>query len=405
MLLEAIVNALRAMRSNKMRTLLTCLGNIIAVAALVLVVALVQGLNAEVRRALLARGADTFFVERYGQPRSEEEWERVYRRPPVTPGDAEAIRRGSTLAAHVLTQWNFRAPLRTPGQSVEAVDVQARSNEYPHFLDETIDVGRYFTETEDRRASPVVILGSDVADALFPGEAALGRTVRIADRHFDVIGVMKARGAILGQSQDKYAIIPFGTARQEWGRPWNVTVAVKPVSPEAMDACADEARAALRAHRRMRPSHEDTFDLLAAAQYVRMYEESTRAITGAFIGLVGLALVVGGIVIWNVMLMVVTQRTREIGIRKAVGARRGQILAQFLVESAMLSLLGGLIGFALGAGGTAVGRWLTPVPFRIEAWSVLVGLAMVIVVGVAAGLFPAVRAARMDPIAALRYER
>ena len=405
MVLEAIRIALRTMRANKLRTLLTVLGNIVSVAALVLVVAFTQGMNAEISRAILARGADTFSVERWGPITSDDEWEKVRTRPPVTLEDAEAIRHGSTLAAHVLMQWDHSEDAATDRQTVKAVSIEARSSEYVWFLDETLDVGRHFTEAEDRRQVPVAILGSEVAEALFPGEPTLGRAVRIGGRHFDVIGVMKSRGAILGQTQDKYVLVPFGTACQAWGRPNNLEIAVKPASPTLLDACADEARTILRLHRRLRPLQEDGFELVAAATYLAMYRKVSRAVYGALVGLVALALVVGGIVIANVMLMAVTQRTREIGIRKAVGARRSHILAQFLMESATLSLSGGLVGFAIGAGITAIVNAATPLTFTIEAWSVELGLGMVLLVGVLAGLYPAARAARLDPIAALRHER
>jgi len=404
-ILDAVLVAVRAMRANKLRTFVTALGNIIAVASLVLVVAFTQGMNREITRAILARGADTFSVDRWGVVRSEEDWELVKDRPGITLEDADAARRGATLASHVLAQWDQPLPARSSRRSLAQATVEARSSEYVHFIGEALAEGRHFTEAEDRRGVAVAVLGSDAAEALFPAESALGRTVRLGGRHFDVIGVMEPRGAVLGRSQDKYVMVPLGAAVAAWGRPKDLDVVVKPRAPALTDACADEVRALLRVRRGLRPAQPDPFELTAAATYLKMYRESSRAVYAALVGLVGLALVVGGIVIANVMLMVVAQRTREIGIRKAVGARRSHILLQFLLESATLSLAGGLAGFAIGAGATEAVDAATPLTFAIEGWSVALGLALVLAVGVLAGLYPAARAARLDPIAALRHER
>jgi putative ABC transport system permease protein len=172
-------------------------------------------MNAEISRTLLSFGADTFSVQRHGPIRSREEWERVRNRPPITPEDAEAVRKQSTLAAHVLTQADFRTEVRSTRDAVTEVEVLARSGEYPYFLEETIDIGRHFTEAEDRYGAPVAVLGSEISEALFPGEPSLGRTVRIEGRHFDVIGVMRPRGALLGESQDKYIFIPLETCMRK----------------------------------------------------------------------------------------------------------------------------------------------------------------------------------------------
>jgi len=404
-LLEALKIALRGMRANKMRTLLTALGNVIAVAALVTVVALVEGVNQDVSRAILARGADTFSVERYGPVTTDEEWERVRNRPPLRADDAQAIRDRATLVGAVLTQRVLDVRAEAGRQSIDSVRVDCRTAEYPRFLEEELTSGRHFTETEDRLQAAVAVLGSEVAETLFPGEPALGRMITLNDRPVTVIGILASRGAFLGRTQDRYAIVPFGFAVAKWGAPFSVRISVKPRAPELLDECADEVREVVRIHRGLRPADPDPFDVLSTATYMQMYKRSTRAIYGALVGLVSLSLLVGGIIIANVMLMVVTQRTREIGIRRAVGARRRQVMAQFLVESATLSLLGGLAGLVLGWLATLAAHAATSLRFPIEPWSVVMGLLLVIVVGGLAGLYPAARAARMDPVTALRYER
>jgi putative ABC transport system permease protein len=405
MLAEAVRISLRGMRANKLRTLLTALGNVVAVGALVTVVALVEGVNQDVSRAILARGADVFYVERFGPITSDAEWQEAMRRPPVRPDDARAIREGTRLAGHVLATFGRSASVEALRAAADSVRVEARTADYPHFLEEDLAEGRHFTGAEDRLRAPVVVLGAEVAEALFPGGSALGRSVRVAGAPLTVIGVVKPKGALLGQSQDRYAVVPFEVGCSLFGAPWTVRVAVKPRAPELLDACADEARVVLRAHRGKRPRDEDDFNILAAATYLQMYRRATRAIYGALVGIVALSVVVGGTIIANVMLMVVAQRTREIGIRRAVGARRVEVLLQFLVESATLSLAGGLAGFALGVLATRAASAASGLRFPVEAWTVAAGLGLVLVVGALAGLYPAARAARMDPVAALRYER
>lgn len=405
MFLEALLAALRGMRANKLRTALTALGNVLAVGALVTIVALVEGVDQDVTRAILARGADVFYVERYGPVTTDEEWERVRDRPPLREEDAEAIRHGVPLAAAVLTSRRFSAALEAGRERVDDVRIVAHTAEYPRFIEEDLAAGRHYTEAEARRAAPVAVLGADAAAALFPGGPAVGRTIKIDGQPVTVIGVLEPQGALLGQTQDRYVYVPFEFASAKWGRPSSVRISVKPRAPELLDLCADEARAALRARRKLRPADEDPFAITAATTYLQMYRRATRAIYGALVGLVALALLVGGIIIANVMLMVVAQRTREIGIRRAAGARRSQVLAQFLVESAVLSLAGGLAGLGLGFLATRAAQSATSLRFPVEPWSIAVGFALVLVVGVVAGFYPARRAARMDPVVALRYER
>jgi putative ABC transport system permease protein len=404
-LVDALRFSLRGMRANRLRTLLTALGNVVAVGALVTVVALVEGVNQDISRAILARGADVFYVERYGPITSDAEWLEMARRPPITADDARAIRAGTRHAGSVLVSFGRGVSIAALRAAADMVNVEGRTADYPLFLEEDLAEGRHFTEAEDRLRAPVVVLGAEVAEALFPGGGALGRSVRVAGAPLTVIGVVKAKGALLGRSQDRYAVLPFELACALFGAPYSVRVAIKPRSPGELDACADEARVVLRAHRAMRPRDPDNFDILAAGTYLQMYRRATRAIYGALVGIVGLSVVVGGIIITNVMLMVVAQRTREIGIRRAVGARRVEVLAQFLVEAATLSMAGGLAGFLLGVLSTRAASAATGLRFPVEPWTAAAGLGLVLVVGVVAGLYPAARAARMDPVTALRYER
>jgi putative ABC transport system permease protein len=278
------------------------------------------------------------------------------------------------------------------------------SPEYVNFAGFTAAQGRLISPTEIRRARPVTVLGADVADRLFGGLDPLDKIVRIEGLHFRVVGVSRPKGAIFGQTQDEFAIVPLATFERIFGARPALSLQVRPSDPSLLEAARDEAVVALRMRRGLAPREENNFGVFTSGTMIDLYRQATTGIFTVLVGVVALSLVVGGVVIMNIMLMVVTERTREIGLRKAVGAKRRDIVSQVLTESVTLSTFGGFIGTALGAAVAQIIARTTPVPAAVEAWSVAVGISITALVGLFFGLYPALRAARLDPIEALRRE-
>jgi len=398
--------ALGAIWAAKLRSLMTVLGNIVAVTSIIAVVSLIQGLNASVRQAILNEaGADSFIIERYGIIRSDEEFLRVQSNPQISSLDAAAVRHYSPLAAGVMLSSQARGRISYRGASLDSVEIKGVTSEYGNFSNYDAERGRLISATEVEFARPVVVLGWQTADRLFgPDLDPLEKTLQIEGVHFRIVGVSAKRGSLLGQSQDEFAVIPLGQFNQLFGSRRQLTMAVKPRELGQIDQAMDEARLALRISRRLKPSREDNFAMFSSDTVLGIYRQATSGIFAVLIGVVALSLVVGGVVIMNIMLMVVTERTREIGLRKALGARRSDIMTQMLTESIVLSMFGGVVGTIFGAIiGITVSK-LTPIPASIQPWSIAVGIGITALVGLFFGLYPASRAARLDPIEALRRE-
>ena len=404
--LDALRLALGAVWSHKLRSSLTVLGNIVAVMSIIAVVALIQGMNAKVSDAIVSEaGADAFVIERVGIIHDEEEEERAWRmNPRITLADADAIRRFSTAVSAVMARVERRGRVVYRDKELESVGIQGVSEDYIWFSNYDAEQGRLITPTEIRRKRPVAVIGWEVADRLFGGESPLDKSIRIEGSHFRVIGVAEKKGAIFGHSQDEFVIIPLGAHRKIFGARRDLTLMAKPTHPSLMRRAMEDALVALRIHRKLKPSEDNNFGMFTSGTLLSLWHAATSGIFAVLIGVVALSLVVGGIVIMNIMLMVVTERTREIGLRKALGARRRDIIWQILTESVTLSIVGGLIGTTLGFAVALAIERTTPVPAAIEIWSVVLGISMTAVVGLSFGLYPALRAADMSPIEALRRE-
>ena len=404
--LDALRLAVGAVWSHKLRSSLTVLGNIVAVMSIIAVVALIQGMNAKVSDAIVSEaGADAFVIERVGIIFDEEEEERAWRmNPRITLEDADAIRRFSPVVSAVMARVERRGRVVYRNKELERVGIQGVSEDYIWFSNYDAERGRLITPTEIRRKRPVAVIGWEVADRLFGGESPLDKSIRIEGTHFRVIGVGEKKGAIFGHSQDEFVIIPLGTHRKIFGARRGLTLMAKPTHPSVMPRAMEDALVALRIHRKLKPSEDNNFGMFTSGTLLSLWHAATSGIFAVLIGVVALSLVVGGIVIMNIMLMVVTERTREIGLRKALGARRRDIIWQILTESVTLSIVGGVIGTALGFAVALAIERATPVPAAIEIWSVVLGISMTAVVGLFFGLYPAMRAAALSPIEALRRE-
>jgi putative ABC transport system permease protein len=403
--LEAAVIALQAIWSSKLRSVLTVLGNIVAVTSIIAVVSLVQGLNAEVKNLIQTQfAADAFTVTRAPITLTEEDAQRVQRNPLITMRDVDAVRAYGGAIGTVMAESRANTQVRYHDTTIDSVQIRGVTREYLDIPTTLIEVGRPITPTEFDSGRYVAILGWQTADTLFGTLNPIDKMVTVAGAHFRVVGVAPQRGAIFGQSQDEYVVVPLATLRRVFGARLGLRLTVRPVEPTETDTAKDDTRVALRIARRLQPREDDNFGIISSDTFLNIYTTATQGIFAVLIGVVSLSLVVGGIVIMNIMLMVVSERTREIGLRKSLGARRRDILWQILTESITLSTFGGMIGTGLGFGAAWAISQLSPLPAIVETWSVALGIGMTAAVGLFFGLYPAMRAASLDPIEALRRE-
>jgi putative ABC transport system permease protein len=404
--LESVLIALDAIWSAKLRSFMTVLGNIVAVTSIIAVVSLIQGLNASVKQAILNQaGADSFSVQQFPITRSDEEFEKVRGNPRLTMADARAIRRYSELITAVMAESSAGGRITYRDKSIDSTRVQGVTSDYVNFSSFDAEQGRLMSPIEVETARPLVVLGWGTADRLF-GQTVdpIDKTIQIEGVHFRVVGVSAKRGAVLGQSQDEFAVVPLAQFQMMFGSRPRFSLTVKPRDVAEIPQAIEDATIALRVARRLKPKQPDNFGIFTSDTILDIYHSATNGIFAVLVGVVALSLVVGGIVIMNIMLMVVTERTREIGLRKALGARRSDIMSQIMSESIVLSVFGGIVGTLLGVLIATVIARFTPIPAAIELWSVALGIGITALVGLFFGLYPAMRAARLEPIEALRRE-
>ena len=402
---ESVKLALASIWANKLRSLLTLLGNIVAVSSIIAVVALIRGVNGAVSDAIVSDlGADSFTISRMGIVRNEDERDRQRNNPRITAEEADAVERFGTSIGAVMAQAQQNASVAYRAEELESIQIQGVTERYLDFSTFDAERGRMMSPIEVSRSRPVALIGWQIADRLFGAEDPLDKTLKVAGVPFRVVGVSAKKGSFFGNSLDEFVVIPLGNYQKLFGSRQSLSLMVKPRDPAQVSMARDEARTALRVTRHLGPGDDDNFGIVASDSIMDIFQQATAGIAVVLVGIVGLSLVVGGIVIMNIMLMVVSERTREIGLRKALGARSRDIMSQVLTESVTLSITGGIIGVAIGAAFAKGLAAVTPLPAAIETWSIVVGVLVTAFVGLFFGWYPARRAASLAPIEALRRE-
>jgi putative ABC transport system permease protein len=409
---DILATALGQIRANKLRSFFTLLGIIVSVTFLVAVVAIIQGLNAYVRDNVAGAiiGANTFQVRR--TPINiglfnDDTWRRMQRRPKVTPRDAAQVRAAIPDAQAVSLTSGWPTPQadvvwgnRTLGDAL----IFGVTASYQIVQDYRVQSGRALTELDEVERRPVVVIGAQVAETLFEHVDPVGRDVRILGERFTIIGVNARKGRVLGQSFDGYVMMPITRFEMLYGRRNTTTISVKMNTAEEVTPAMARAEEALRVAHGLRPNEENDFAIETSDALVAFWKTLTRVLFAVVPAVVAIGIVVGGIVIMNIMLMSVTERTHEIGLRKAVGATRSDIQRQFLVEAVALAIAGGAIGVLWGWALASLISVASPLPARVTAWSVAIALSLGAGVGILFGVYPARRASRLDPVAAMRAE-
>ena len=410
--LEAVGMAFRTIRAQKLKSFFSLIGVLIGVTFLIAVVSIVQGMNRYMvdRFANTLIGANTFELRQRpsivtGEV-TEETWLAWRRRPRISYTDADYVRARITTPATFAKFCEDRVAVHYQGKVAKDIRLVGTEASYFGIRNYQVVAGRAFTAQEVGTAQPVLVVGHELAEKLLPGLDPLGKIVQIGGLPYRIIGVVEKQGTLFGLSLDKFAVMPFSAPGRRLICPINILDAliVRTADPTDMQRAMGEAEAIMRSRRALKPWQGNTFAFQTAEGALGTWHKISKILFLALPGLVAISLVVGGIVIMNIMLMAVSERTREIGIRKALGARRRDILAQFVVESATLSAAGALLGIGFGLALAFVVKSLTPLPAAVAPWSVLAGMALGIGVGVVAGVYPASRASRLDPIVALRAE-
>ena len=410
--LDAVRLAFQTIRAQKLKSGFSIIGVFIGVMFLIAVVSVVEGMNRYMtdKFAGTILGVNTFRLRQFPDVQlgnvTDSMWRSWMRRPRVTYEDAQAVARGVTVPVLAAWESNTRAPIFAGKRQVKDVQVTAATELYFDIRSFTIEQGRAFTGQEVQAGVPVLVLGHELADKLFEGQDPIGREVKVFDIPYRVIGVVEKQGTLLGLSLDKFAVAPATAPLKRFVNPPRVVdaVAIKASTQSDMREAMSQAEAVMRSRRHLRPRQGDDFALETADEVLDFWAKISGILRIALPFLPGISLVVGGVVIMNIMLMAVAERTREIGIRKSLGARRGDILRQFLVETVTLATVGAAAGVGTGIAMAAAVAAFTPLPAAVAPWSIVVGVILGAGVGIVAGVYPATRAARLDPITALRAE-
>ena len=402
---EPIGVALETLRAHKMRSFLTLLGIILSVSTLIVVIALISGVDRYIAERVANLGSNVFLLTRFPIITDVDEFVKANRRnKKVTWDDYESLRENLKLPERIGVELRTSGKAHVGSQSLDDTNVRGVTANMVDIDIVKPENGRYISEGDDQSRAMVTMIGSDLATKLFPNVDPIGREVMIDGRPFQVVGVAKSIGTVFGQSQDNFAYIPVQTYFKIYGAYDGIWINIQARGAEWMERTQDETRALMRARRHLPPNEKDNFGIFDSATLMALWKNLTGVIATAMVGVVSVFLVIGGVVIMNVMLAAVTERTREIGIRKALGASRGDIMMQFLVEAAVMAAVGGAIGVTLAYLIAGVTTATTSVPMSVPFVAVLIAEVISAAVGVFFGVYPAKKAAALQPIEALRQE-
>ncbi len=407
-LFEGVRIALSSLRGHKLRTFLTLLGNIVGTMSVIAVVSLIYGTDRYVSQAVLDEGTDVFTITRIDDIQFLTDFDAFLEslnNPDLTLDDrnwlAERMEEASAVGAVVIRG----ASIHAGGEKFRRARVRGVTEDYSLIEDIPLLLGRHIARQDVVNSRQVVVLGFEVAQSLFPRRAdPVGREVKIGGRHFKVIGVADDRGTVMGHNRNQFAVAPVTAWQKVFGSGDSIDIKIAVKDLNRLQEAQDEAAFLMRVRHRLRPLERDDFSVSTSDQLLSIWSGISKAIYGALVPLVGISLVVGGIVLMNIMLVSVTERTREVGVRKALGARRLAIMWQFLVEAITLSLVGGILGILIGLGLAWGISLASPLPFAVAGWSLVLGLVTTFLIGGVFGTYPAWKAAGFDPVEALRHE-
>ncbi|MEN3331341.1 MAG: putative transport system permease protein [Blastocatellia bacterium] len=402
--LDYVGVALDSLRANKLRSFLTLLGITIGITSIISVISLIQGMDRYWKTKVSNFGPNTFVVTQYPIITNFDKFiEAVRRNPEVHATDAERLRRFCTACEAIGVETHRNVRVHYGKQSLDTIDLGGLTPNISEIEGKKIDTGRDFLEWEDEHSRYVTVIGSEIAEKLFPGLDPIGKEIQIDDKWYTVVGVGEKRGSVFGFSQDNYVKVPLATYEKNYGARRSVNISIKAREGE-MQQAEDQVRLAMRTLHRLDYHEEDDFGVITSEGVNQLFSTLTSTIFSVSLFVVGVSLIVGGIVIMNIMLVSVVERTKEIGIRKAVGARQQDVVNQFLVESVVLCCAGGLAGVLIAAALSWLMATFTPMPSSFPLWAPFVAFGLCTVIGVFFGIYPARRAGRLDPIEALRSE-
>jgi putative ABC transport system permease protein len=405
LLREPVGVALETLRQHKMRSFLMLLGIILSVSTLIVVISLISGVNQYIADRVANLGSNVFLLTRFPLITDVEEFVKANRRnKKVTWDDYEALRANLKLAERVGVELRVDGKVRAGSQAIDDTNIRGVTANMGDIDPVVPRDGRYISEGDDQSRALVTMIGNDLATKLFPNMDPIGREILIDGRPFVIVGIAKTIGTAFGQSQDNFAYIPIQTYLKMYGTGDTIWLNIQARGPEWMERTQDEARAMMRARRHLSPNEPDNFGIFDQATLMELWKNLTGVIATAMVGIVSVFLVIGGVVIMNVMLATVTERTREIGIRKALGASRSDIMLQFLIEATVMAAVGGAMGVTLAYGIAGLTKVATSVPMKVPLAAVLLAEIISAAVGVFFGVYPARKAAALQPIEALRQE-